>query len=81
MSRSRYAEKMLERFGMSNSKPVVSPMEAQIEPSYLEGELFDITLCRQAIGCLMYLAVGTRPDISFTVGRLAQFVERPTPQL
>ncbi len=29
----------------------------------------------------MYLAVGTRPDISFAVSRLGQFVDHPTRQL
>jgi len=29
----------------------------------------------------MYLAVGTRPDIAFAVGRLAQHVEKPTKSL
>ncbi len=81
LSQTRYAEKILERFGMLNSKPVVSPMESQVTKSDIEGEMFETTIYRQAIGCLTYLSVGTRPDISFSVTRLAQFVQRPTTQL
>ena len=33
---------------------------------------------RQDIGCTLYLAGGTRPDISFAVGRQSQFCEEPT---
>ncbi len=35
---------------------------------------------REAIGCLMYLMVCTRPDIDFSVGKLAQFCESPLPE-
>lgn len=81
LSQTRYAEKILERFGMLNAKPVVTPMESQISSTDLEGELMDPTLYRQAIGSLMYLAVGTRPDIQFAVSRLAQYVQSPSKAL
>jgi len=29
---------------------------------------------RELLGALMYLAVGTRPDIAYTVAKLAQFL-------
>ena len=81
LNQTRYAEKVLERFGMENSSPAATPMQAQISISDTETEAIDSTLYRKAIGSLMYLAVGTRPDIAFAVGRLAQFVETPTKSL
>jgi hypothetical protein len=33
---------------------------------------------RVAIGSLMYLMVGTRPDIAFSESQLSKFVESPT---
>lgn len=33
---------------------------------------------RELIGSLMYLAVGTRPDIMYAVSKLSQFLETPT---
>ena len=42
-----------------------------------EGELVDPTLYRQLIGSLMYL-VNTRPDMSFAVNTLSQFMVDPT---
>lgn len=32
---------------------------------------------REAVGCLMYLAVATRPDICFSVNYLSQFLDKP----
>ncbi|POM81741.1 Copiatype Polyprotein [Phytophthora palmivora] len=33
---------------------------------------------RQAIGMLVHLAIGTRPDLDFTVGQLSRFVAKPS---
>ena len=41
-----------------------------------ESELVDVTLYRQLIGSLMYL-VNTRPDLSFAVNTLSQFMVEP----
>jgi len=81
LSQQRYVDKVLERFDMTDAKPVVTPMHTQISAADIEGELVDSTLYRSAVGSLMYLAVGTRPDIAFAVGRLAQHVEKPTKSL
>jgi len=32
---------------------------------------------REAVGSLMYLSIGTRPDITFAVNSVSQFLERP----
>ncbi len=37
LSQSRYAEKVLERFGMALSKPVVTPMDKQLEQQASRG--------------------------------------------
>jgi hypothetical protein len=32
---------------------------------------------RSALGLLMYLAVGTQPDIAFAISTLTQYIENP----
>ncbi len=78
LSQQRYAEEILHRFGMEDSKLVVTRMEGQLLQSDSEGEPFDSSKYRKAVGSVMYLAVGSRPDIFFAISRLAQYVESPT---
>ena len=76
LCQSRYAQKVIDRFGLSSARGQPTPMDPEI----------DLTLpaapCkhpyREAIGSLMYLMVGTRPDLAFAIGLLAMFVENPT---
>lgn len=56
-------------------------MDGQLTQVDLDGDPVDTTLYRQFIGSAMYIAVGSRPEISFAVRRLAQFVEKPTQPL
>lgn len=41
-------------------------------------DLTDVSCFRQIIGSLMYLVIGTRPDLAFTVSALSQFSSKPT---
>ena len=62
---------------MTDCGPMLTPMItnwAKLHPS--KGELVDPTLYHQFIGSLMYL-VNTRPDMSFAVNTLNQFVVEP----
>lgn len=73
----------MQRFEMSESKPVPTPMEeaktyeARLEYVSEQDEKAVGVPYREAIGSLMYLMIGTRPDISYAVGKLAQFCEDP----
>ena len=69
-----YINDILERFNMKDCKPVATPMDAGQKLSK-PAEPFDEKQYpyRQLIGSLMYLAVGTRPDISFAVSTLSQY--------
>lgn len=66
---------MLQRFGMEDSKPVCTPMvppRKSFNTSDTSDDLDADIPYHSAIGSLMYLIVGTRPDIAFVVGKLAQ---------
>ncbi|SGZ28492.1 BQ5605_C027g10353 [Microbotryum silenes-dioicae] len=67
---------------MSDSSTASTPMvpNRQLEPSLAEPSKLARTRYMQAIGCLLYAATGTHPDISYAVSYLARFSARPTPK-
>lgn len=63
---------------MQDAKPVCTPMSTSASlqaPS--DTPLCDVTDYRKIIGSLQYLSL-TRPDISFSVNRLSQYLNAPT---
>uniref|UniRef100_A0AAV1TPS2 Reverse transcriptase Ty1/copia-type domain-containing protein n=1 Tax=Peronospora matthiolae TaxID=2874970 RepID=A0AAV1TPS2_9STRA len=83
---SKIAKDILEKFGMEHSNPVKTPQEPglKLTRSMCEGGCkHEYTMAnvpyRNAVGCLMYLMVGTRPDLAAAVGVLSQFVADPCP--
>ena len=73
----KYALEVLEDSGLLASKPVTFPMEPNVKFSKDQGApLADPTVYRRLIGRLLYLTI-TRPDISFAVQVLSQFMADP----
>ncbi|KAF5378035.1 hypothetical protein D9757_011525 [Collybiopsis confluens] len=82
LTQTQYLTRILDRFGMTDCKPVATPMDTHIKLSRLpENESHpDIKAVYQnIIGSLMYAAITTRPDISFAVQALSQFNTNPGP--
>jgi len=78
ITQESYIGRVLERFGMSNCKPVATPMDKdKPREREEEGEACDKTLYPQLIGSLRWIAIGTRPDISFAVSYLGRFGANP----
>ncbi|KAJ4767670.1 Gag/pol [Rhynchospora pubera] len=78
LTQSKYLADLLNRVNMINSKPVLTPMATGVTLSKDDGALFDDPhLYRSVIGALQYATL-TRPDISFTVNKLSQFMHDPT---
>ena len=75
-----YTEKILQQFGMLNSKPVGTPVNPDIK--LVAGENPD-DVCNQqmyqaVVGSLLYLSTKTRPDIAYAIGSVACFCANPT---
>ena len=80
LSQRRYTEVILDRFSMADSNPCATPAEIQ-RLRKDDGELLDKTgqsLYMEMVGSLMYLMVGTRPDLAQAVGALARHMSAPT---
>ena len=80
INQSRYVQKILDKFKMSDCHPVKIPCDSSFRnvSSVNSSELADPTLYREIVGSLIYIMVGTRPDLSHTVTKLSQFMSDPT---
>ena len=77
LGQSAYASKLLERSGMAECKPCVTPMEERLKLTKASTAVkVDATLYRSIVGGLRYL-IHTRSDIPFAVGYVSRFMEDP----
>jgi hypothetical protein len=67
LSQTHYVEKMLSRFGYSNSKTAPTPYDASLVLRKNLRIMVDQLRYSQIIGSLMSLASATRPDIAYAV--------------
>src|SRR6266702_3104608 len=84
ISQSQYISNLIDEHGLNDSKPVSTPLNP--------GTRLSTSMCPQndaeasemcqypyisVVGCLMYLAVTTRPDIAYAAEFLARFNSNP----
>ncbi|XP_067643647.1 uncharacterized protein [Eurosta solidaginis] len=73
------AMEVLNRFNMMDCKAVSAPMDCnQKLGDFVNDEHEKSFPYREAVGSLMYLAIGTRPDISYAIDVVSRYLERPT---
>ena len=74
----KYALELVADAGLLACKPFPTPMDSSVRLSKVHGEpLEDDSAYRRLIGRLLYLTT-TRPDISYSVHQLSQFMAKPT---
>jgi hypothetical protein len=77
LSQAAYARDVLDRAGMSNCKPVATPVEVKSNPSATDGQAFsDASWYRSMAGALQYLTL-TRPDIAYAVQQVCLHMHAP----
>ena len=75
-----YLKKIVKRFNLEKSRAVSIPLPARYLPVPNTGPLDPKrrNYFQQIIGSLLYLALGTRPDIAFAVIKLSQQAANPS---
>lgn len=72
-----YVEQILERFGMTDCKPVKTPSDTSEKLSVQTITPDDLLVGKvpfqEAVGSLLYLAQSTRPDIAYAVSNVSRF--------
>ena len=83
LSQTALIDKIIIQFGQQDSYPANSPMDPGLKlrrpdkksiTSEDRDRFAKLPYC-SLVGCLIYLSVGTRPDISYSVQQLSQFLD------
>lgn len=87
LHQTKYLSDILIRFNLSAAKPMSTPLAASVKLSFEDQPATDQEKLemqsvpyRQAIGCLIYLSVWTRFDISKATQETTQHSQNPSPK-
>lgn len=83
LSQTALIDRVVQQFGLKDAVPVSTPMDPGLQLSRKlhmpstddEHHLMSRTPYRSLVGSLMYLAIGTRPDIAYAVQQLCKFLD------
>lgn len=83
ISQPAMIQSVIERFGMEGCKATSTPFPGGVKVyKSTEQERTEMSMkkypYRSVVGCLMYIAICTRPDIAYAVGVLSQHLEHPS---
>ena len=80
IQQKQYILKLLERYGLKDSKPVATPADVNVKLKREDGisKAVDPVLYQSMIGGLLYAAIATRPDISQAVGVVSKYSSKPS---
>ena len=76
LDQSAYIKTILEKFKMADCKTISTPLESKLNYIALNSDEKCDAPCRNLIGCLMYLMICTRPDLSTAVNILNRYSKK-----
>jgi hypothetical protein len=78
LRQTAYAKRVVELAGLTDCNPALTPMEERLKLGRdSTTEEVDATQYRRLVGSIRYLT-HTRPDLTFSVGYISRFMQRPT---
>jgi len=80
LHQTRFILKVLQRFDMQDCNGVHTPMETgqRLASAKDDDKLIEPREYQSLVGSLIYIAVGTRPDLAFAIATLSKFNTKPT---
>ena len=80
LDQTAYLEKVLQRFGLTDAKATATPLPEGYQPVPNDVPVNPSVRSKyqQVIGSLLYIMLGTRPDIAYAVVKLSQFAANPS---
>ncbi len=82
LDQQRYSEQLLDRFGLTDCNPTVTPLPAgtELRADKTAAPLDEdkARLYREMVGSLLYLTTCTRPDLAMAVNQLTRHMANPT---
>ncbi|CAI7848007.1 unnamed protein product [Closterium sp. NIES-53] len=82
LHQEKFINELGEKYGIKNERKVATPLPAEfklVKAAEDEGvEAEEQQQFQSLVGSLLYPAVHTRPDISFSIGQLARVVQNPS---
>ncbi len=81
LDQSAYIKTVLEKFRMADCNPVSTPLPTKLNYEALGSDEPCEAPCQSLIGCLMYLMICTRPDLSISVNILSRYASKNNREL
>ncbi|CAK9801638.1 Copia protein [Anthophora plagiata] len=81
LDQSTYIKTVLEKFNMHESKAVSTPLLSKLNYVALNSDEKYEAPCKNLIGCLMYIMICTRPDLSVAVNILSRYTNKNNQEL
>ena len=77
LSQRKYVIDLLQEVKMMDCKPTRTPLDSKLKLDLTGEPLSDISYYQRLVGKLIYLTI-TRPDITYAVSLVSQFMHAPT---
>jgi hypothetical protein len=78
LGQRRFIDLVLNRFHMEHAYGTATPLDEMVKLDLIGGENeVDLREYQAIVGSLMYIALATRPDISFAVAALSCYNSKP----
>lgn len=76
LDQKAYISALVDKYGLADARTVATP-GGIIEKAEERGNAIDAAKYRELVGALLYVAMGTRPDVAFVVGHLGRHQSAP----